>query len=241
MTEMYSFHVVAVEGNRLTLHVTVEYSGEPLIPDRTLAFRFLWEPCYDLRQGVTYRPPEDRPLEAGYGEAIPPQEARERGQRAPLTRALAGQDMNDHDWCCENASRFIFCVGVTDHINYTDPDDDDFDYDHENPPQATYTITVTDPAWLEHLTPGMWSFTGGYAEDDLPGREVYGWLTPTVTSLVRGIDAENALDRLPILADALEEAGCDDANILNHCRRNGEHVRGCWVVHLLQDAIKRLG
>jgi hypothetical protein len=35
------------------------------------------------------------------------------------------------------------------------------------------------------------------------------------------------------LADALEEAGCDNADILNHCRQPGEHVRGCWVVDLL--------
>jgi hypothetical protein len=40
-------------------------------------------------------------------------------------------------------------------------------------------------------------------------------------------------DRLPILADALEDAGCDNANILNHCRQPGVHVRGCWVVDLV--------
>jgi hypothetical protein len=38
---------------------------------------------------------------------------------------------------------------------------------------------------------------------------------------------------MPILADALEEAGCADAAILGHCRGGGEHVRGCWVVDLL--------
>jgi hypothetical protein len=38
---------------------------------------------------------------------------------------------------------------------------------------------------------------------------------------------------LPILADALEDAGCDNADILNHCRQPGEHVRGCWVVDLV--------
>jgi hypothetical protein len=39
--------------------------------------------------------------------------------------------------------------------------------------------------------------------------------------------------RLTVLADALEEAGCDNATILTHCRQPGEHVRGCWVVDLL--------
>jgi hypothetical protein len=40
-------------------------------------------------------------------------------------------------------------------------------------------------------------------------------------------------DRLAVLADALEEAGCTDPDILNHCRRSGVHVRGCWAVDLL--------
>jgi len=40
-------------------------------------------------------------------------------------------------------------------------------------------------------------------------------------------------DRLAVLADALEEAGCANANMLNHCRQPGVHVRGCWVVDLL--------
>jgi len=39
--------------------------------------------------------------------------------------------------------------------------------------------------------------------------------------------------RLAVLADALEEAGCDNADILAHCRGPGPHVRGCWVVDLL--------
>jgi hypothetical protein len=38
---------------------------------------------------------------------------------------------------------------------------------------------------------------------------------------------------MPVLADALEEAGCQDQDILGHCRSGGEHVRGCWVVDLL--------
>jgi hypothetical protein len=38
---------------------------------------------------------------------------------------------------------------------------------------------------------------------------------------------------MPILADALQDAGCDSEEILQHCRQLGEHVRGCWVVDLL--------
>ncbi len=59
------------------------------------------------------------------------------------------------------------------------------------------------------------------------------WLTSTVLALAQGIYSEKAFDRMPILADALQDAGCDNEDILNHCRQQREHVRGCWVVDLL--------
>ena len=59
------------------------------------------------------------------------------------------------------------------------------------------------------------------------------WNSGTVCKLAELIYAERAFDRLPILADALEEAGCTDAAILEHCRGPGPHVRGCWVVDLV--------
>jgi hypothetical protein len=59
------------------------------------------------------------------------------------------------------------------------------------------------------------------------------WLTSTVVSLAQGIYDERAFERMPILADALEDAGCTSAEILDHCRQPGEHVRGCWVVDLV--------
>jgi hypothetical protein len=59
------------------------------------------------------------------------------------------------------------------------------------------------------------------------------WLTSTVVSLAEGIYADRAFDRLPVLADALMDSGCENADILAHCRRDGPHVRGCWVIDLL--------
>jgi hypothetical protein len=60
------------------------------------------------------------------------------------------------------------------------------------------------------------------------------WLTSDVPALARGIYDERAFDRMPILADALQDAGCDNTDVLNHCRdANQIHVRGCWVVDLL--------
>ncbi|MBA4066320.1 MAG: hypothetical protein C0501_21920 [Isosphaera sp.] len=59
------------------------------------------------------------------------------------------------------------------------------------------------------------------------------WLTSTVVALATGIYGERAFDRLPILADALQDAGCEDAAVLDHCRGPGPHARGCWVVDML--------
>jgi hypothetical protein len=56
------------------------------------------------------------------------------------------------------------------------------------------------------------------------------WRSETAVALATAIYAERAFDRLPILADALEEAGCDHADSLAHCRGSGPHARGCWVV-----------
>ena len=56
------------------------------------------------------------------------------------------------------------------------------------------------------------------------------WGSGTVRKLAQGIYDERAFDDLPILADALEEAGCDQADLLGHLRGPGPHVRGCWAV-----------
>jgi len=60
------------------------------------------------------------------------------------------------------------------------------------------------------------------------------WLTSTVVSLARGIYEERTCDKMPILADALQDAGCEDRAVLMHCRSKRQvHVRGCWVLDLL--------
>lgn len=59
------------------------------------------------------------------------------------------------------------------------------------------------------------------------------WRTSTVLALTEGIYADHAFDHLPILADALQDVGCDSDDILTHCRGEGPHVRGCWVVDLV--------
>jgi hypothetical protein len=59
------------------------------------------------------------------------------------------------------------------------------------------------------------------------------WQGGTIPKLAQAICADGAFDGLPVLADALEDAGCAGAAILAHCRGPGVHVRGCWVVDLL--------
>jgi hypothetical protein len=79
------------------------------------------------------------------------------------------------------------------------------------PPEAIETIlleTEFDPAWLR-------------------GND------STALRLAQAIRDERAFDRLPILADALEDAGCTNTAILEHCRATAPHAQTCWVVELL--------
>jgi ATP-dependent Clp protease ATP-binding subunit ClpA len=71
-----------------------------------------------------------------------------------------------------------------------------------------HTRYVIDPAWL--------SCNGG-----------------TVAKVARAIRADRCWEELPVLADALEEAGCTNDEILEHCRQAGEHGRRCWAIDLL--------
>jgi hypothetical protein len=61
------------------------------------------------------------------------------------------------------------------------------------------------------------------------------WNDGTVVKLARAIYDDRAFDRLGILADALEDAGCTDDAILNHCRDGAVHARGCWLIDRLLD------
>jgi hypothetical protein len=66
------------------------------------------------------------------------------------------------------------------------------------------------------------------SEAAAPGRR-----SPTAMSLAQSIYEEHAFDRLPILADALEDAGCGNAELVGHLREPGPHVRGCWALDLI--------
>jgi hypothetical protein len=59
------------------------------------------------------------------------------------------------------------------------------------------------------------------------------WRTDTAIALAKQVYESREFGAMPILADALQDAGCEDADILGHCRGPGPHVRGCWVVDLV--------
>ncbi len=71
-----------------------------------------------------------------------------------------------------------------------------------------FQLTQIDPAWLA-------------------------WNEGVVAKIARTIYQEQTFNQLPVLADALEDAGCDEAEILNHLRGPGPHVRGCWALDLV--------
>src|SRR5579862_8133963 len=97
------------------------------------------------------------------------------------------------------------------------------------------------------MVDGKWTSDGTDAEEAVQlklVRDIFGnpfkpvtiapaWLTSTVVSLAQAIYDERAFDRMPVLADALEESGCTSQEMLEHCRGGGEHVRGCWLVDLV--------
>ncbi|VTR91574.1 Uncharacterized protein OS=Sorangium cellulosum (strain So ce56) GN=sce5710 PE=4 SV=1 [Gemmata massiliana] len=59
------------------------------------------------------------------------------------------------------------------------------------------------------------------------------WRTPPALALADRMYESRTFDVMPILADALQDAGCENEDILGHCRGTGPHVRGCWVVDLV--------
>jgi hypothetical protein len=59
------------------------------------------------------------------------------------------------------------------------------------------------------------------------------WNGGTLPWLARAIYADRAFEQFPLLADALEDAGCSDTELLGHLRGPGPHVGGCWALDLI--------
>ena len=89
-----------------------------------------------------------------------------------------------------------------------------------------------------------WAVERGSARPRVDIRDVFGnpfrpvdfaqdWRTENVLAIARGAYDERAFGRLPILADALQDAGCDSDELLVHCRDSVFHVHGCWALDLV--------
>ncbi len=77
----------------------------------------------------------------------------------------------------------------------------------------------------------VWDIAGDPFAQPLVERD---WRTETAIAMARQMYEANDFSAMPILADALQDAGCDDDAILNHCRDTGiAHYRGCWVIDQL--------
>lgn len=92
-------------------------------------------------------------------------------------------------------------------------------------PAALATLSVDPALWLRDIVGNPFR----------PAAFDSRWRTADTVGLARGVYEDRAFDRLPILADALMDAGCEDEQIIDHCRSDGPHVRGCWVVDLVLD------
>jgi hypothetical protein len=120
---------------------------------------------------------------------------------------------------------------------------------------ATYCLSSSDPssaagqaAWAEAGTPEGPKYVAVRAKQADLLREIFGnplrpvrvdpawleWNNRTVPRITERIYQKRRFADMPVLADALEDAGCTDAAILSHCREPREHVRGCWVLDLLR-------
>jgi hypothetical protein len=67
------------------------------------------------------------------------------------------------------------------------------------------------------------------------------WRTDTAVAIAHQMYKSRDFFAMPILADALQEAGCENHDILSHCRGTGPHVRGCWVVDFVLSKENPLG
>lgn len=154
-------------------------------------------------------------------EAIPPRTSNYAGTIAFLSR---------------EAAVYVACLG-----RENNPEVDACRY-AQVASQAVAGTLVGEVCWATRCSPAM---AVEYARHASLVRDIFGplpfrratidpaWLSPSVTQLAQTIYEERAFHHLPIFADLLQESGCTDADILNHCRQSSEHVRGCWCLDLI--------
>ena len=121
-----------------------------------------------------------------------------------------------------------------------------FDYVARLAAHATSSIAYKGIDLALWVVNRRWPVESDPTQRDHPGllRDIFGnpfrpvsldpaWQTSTVTTLAQQMYNTRDFSAMPILADALQDAGCDHTDILIHCHDSGPHVRGCWLVDLL--------
>lgn len=233
MTAQHRVRVQSVEGTKLRCHVdhvAAEHWPWCLVSSRTIAFQFL---CESLQYEAIGR---DLYWEETYASTHP------TPPTPPLWQALERPSGLDESWNRANVGKFVACVGMVDHqncdemwVNTADPrwDENPDLWETKPRPSATCLITVTDPRWIEHITPGVeWDSTAYNHDARVPFTPT--WRTSDVWALATRINVSHDFSGMPILADALQEAGCDSDELLNHLREHpSTHVRGCWALSLI--------
>lgn len=145
---------------------------------------------------------------------------------------VVNEDVSRLNWMESLADEFESAAGTTLHR----PDPTRFAYDslwHFGPP------TVAGGPRCEELNGLTVCVFGDLTEDESKrSPEVLRfdpkWRTEAVVGIATTAYEDRAFAALPILADALEEAGCDNLPMLSHCREATIHTRGCWVLdHVL--------
>jgi hypothetical protein len=100
----------------------------------------------------------------------------------------------------------------------------------EQGPGNPFYSAITQSVWDAERTVQSHLVRDLFANPFAPPALDPAWRDRTVQELALGIYEEHAFDRMPILGDALEDAGCHDTVILSHCRDDRIHARGCWLL-----------
>jgi hypothetical protein len=102
---------------------------------------------------------------------------------------------------------------------------------------GSWSINVPNPAWDSQEARQADLLRCLYGNPFRPAPRIdprwLAWHGGTVPRLAQAVYDGRVFDRLPLLADALEDAGCADPELLGHLRSGGEHARGCWAVDLI--------
>src|SRR5262249_40879405 len=93
--------------------------------------------------------------------------------------------------------------------------------------------TALQCTWLRCLFPWLRFYLFAFSPALPPS--VLVWNNGIVRRIAEGIAAERAFDGLPLLADALLEGGCENDDLIAHCRSKGPHTLGCWAIDLIVE------